>query len=331
MTAGLLDDRVAPRPLTEEELARFERDGYAVIEGVLDPVRDLQPFLDERNALLTQTASRLVAEGKVSSTYEDVPLPERLMRLAQESGTDFSNDLDITLYARPGERAPGQVSAALMALLTTPRLLDVVGSVVGEEITSSPIQHFRWKLPKAMTAGSTNALLMRTPWHQDAAVVEPDADDTPVLTVWIPLCDVPVELGPLCVIPGSHQGGMLTHCPRASGLTVADAELPAQEPVALPVKAGDVILQNRFMVHASLDNRSADQVRLSLDVRYQRTGLPSGRSYLPTFVARSASDPGSEQRDGAAWVAQWDEVRESLLTNPPDLTQRWPAGTGLCA
>lgn len=319
-----------PMPATHDIVRAFEEDGFVVVPGVLDPGADIAPVIDERNRVLDPLADGLLAAGAVSDTHASLPFDERLIRLATESSEDFSLGLDITLTGLADGVSSITMGPALLALLTNERLLDVVEQIVGPEITSSPIQHFRWKLPCRLTESSTNALIMRTPWHQDAAVVLPEADDTPVLTVWIPLCDVRVEHGPLCVIPRSHRRGLLTHCPRAGGLTVADAALPPDEPVSLEVRAGDVILQSRYLVHASLDNVSAGDVRLSLDVRFQPTGLPTGRDYLPGFVARSRSNPASELRDASQWASDWERARDELRDGFP-ARQRWDAAVPVCA
>ena len=46
-------------------------------------------------------------------------------------------------------------------------------------------------------------------------------------------------------------------------------------------------------------------VRWSLDLRFQRTGTPTGRPFWPQVVVRSASDPGTEQRDYEEWCERW--------------------------
>jgi hypothetical protein len=84
------------------------------------------------------------------------------------------------------------------------------------------------------------------------------------------------------------------------------------------------------MVHASLDNVSEGDVRLSLDVRFQPTGMPSGRDYLPSFVARSRANPSAELRDADEWAAMWEAARSRLADGFP-AAQRWPADALVCA
>lgn len=310
----------------------LDSQGYVVVRGVLDPVADIAPVIEERNEVLDRLVAPLLADGRLESDHRHLPFPDRVARIVAESGADLSLDLDITIAGSPsGGPTSITMGPALLALLTNERLLDAVEQVVGPEISSSPIQHFRWKLPRRLTEASENALIMRTPLHQDAAVVLPEADETPILTVWIPLCDVDPEMGPLCVVPESHRLGLLPHCPRTSGVTVAEGELPATAPIGLPVRAGDVIFQHRYMVHASFDNTSASAVRMSLDVRYQPTGLPTGRPYLPAFVARSRAHPESALRDATRWSAMWDDARQGIVEHGFPTAQRWDASAAVCA
>ena len=56
------------------------------------------------------------------------------------------------------------------------------------------------------------------------------------------------------------------------------------------MKKGDVLFMDRLTMHASLPNVS-DEIRWSFDLRYNRTGDATGRSWFPGFVARSRSNP----------------------------------------
>jgi hypothetical protein len=65
-------------------------------------------------------------------------------------------------------------------------------------------------------------------------------------------------------------------------------------------------------MHASLHNTS-DRMRLSLDLRFNPVGEPTGRSALPAFVARSRSRPESEMNDPVAWARMWAERRTQIV------------------
>ena len=122
--------------------------------------------------------------------------------------------------------------------------------------------------------------------------MDPIADRTNMLTVWIALSDAPVERGCLQVIPRSHRQALRTHCPGKPGrpFAISDALLDLDRATPVPTRAGDVILMHKHTIHGSLPNVS-EAIRWSLDLRYNPTGQPTGRPQFPGFVARSRRDP----------------------------------------
>ena len=60
-------------------------------------------------------------------------------------------------------------------------------------------------------------------------------------------------------------------------------------------------LKTERLVHRSIPNRS-HSVRWSVDTRYSRSGLPTGRSNVPGFVARSRQQPGQVARSHHDWL-----------------------------
>ena len=103
-----------------------------------------------------------------------------------------------------------------------------------------------------------------------------------VVTVWVPLGDVPLEAGPLVVVEGSNQFTDLIT--RYRGVDVDRDSLPGSFPddavafasargsrlLTTDFRAGDVVLFDMFTLHGSCDNRMGGaRVRLSCDVRWQ--------------------------------------------------------------
>jgi hypothetical protein len=64
-----------------------------------------------------------------------------------------------------------------------------------------------------------------------------------------------------------------------------------------------------------------------MDLRYQETGLPSGRPHYPDFVARSRSNPSSELTDYVQWCRLWEEAlakeAERVEQGTPIIHHRW--------
>jgi phytanoyl-CoA hydroxylase len=91
------------------------------------------------------------------------------------------------------------------------------------------------------------------PWHQDAGVFW-GLDRDPCLQVWTALDDVPVESGAVEVVTGSHARGLATPL----GGVVPDNVLAkhAPEALALPAKAGEVLLLHNYLWHRSGVNQT---------------------------------------------------------------------------
>ena len=104
-----------------------------------------------------------------------------------------------------------------------------------------------------------------------------------VATAWIALGDVPITLGPLFIVEGSHRYQDIIK--RHRGFDVAlDTSRKAAFPetplsfarqrntrlLTTDFKAGDIVVFGMFLLHGALDNIASDnRVRLSCDVRYQ--------------------------------------------------------------
>src|SRR5215210_7088973 len=227
---------------TRVDVNRFAEQGYLVVEGVLDPAEDLDPVVREYERVLDELTARLHAEGKLPSTYADEPFGHRLTRILNESDVDYMRHFDIALpFKGVTEDTPMHLGPEVFRLLTNPRLLDAVEQIVGPELYSNPIQHTRIKPPERLVPERLrgSSLLAKTDWHQDRGVHLPEADETDMLTVWLPVTDATEENGCLCAIPGSHREGLTTHC-TTKGLGIPE-ELLGGTPQPLPIRRGGVL------------------------------------------------------------------------------------------
>jgi len=122
------------------------------------------------------------------------------------------------------------------------------------------------------------------------------------MTCWVPYGDISTTLGGLMVLEGSHKRMDLlehyvyrdvdTFCENKakeadaakSGKWTFTGTLSHNPPavrnkfggrwLTTEFKAGDFITFGMFLVHASLDNRTTNQLRISSDARYQRASEP---------------------------------------------------------
>ena len=321
--------------LTAEQESQFRTEGYLVLRDFLDPVADLDPIIAEYEGVLDRLADELHSRGEIKSTHAGHDFSERLIRVCQDSGRIHAQSFDFSLPQRSIQAdTPIWNGAAVFNILRHSKLLDAMEDLIGPEIYSNPIQHVRLKLPESRAIRDANGNILQgaTPWHQDNGVIQEEADDTDMITVWFPLWDASIETGCLEVIPRSHCAGVVDHCPLgAAGFGIPDKLLAKQRAIPLPMQRGDVLLMHRRTCHSSLPNRS-DRVRWSFDLRYNPVGQPSGRDAFPGFVARSRAHPETELHDSVTWAKSWRDARDRLAKDRQAQTfNRWNADSEVCA
>jgi len=288
--------------LTPEHKQTFNEDGYVCIENAL-PEDAFTPVIDEYDGVVDQLAHDLKRHGRIQDLCSNLPFDTRLAALSRQDEATYRQADDLVDIA-------SVLGDATFHFLRHPALLDLMEPILGPEITCSPIQHVRCKLPFDLWDGASS---YTAPWHQDAQVHTEEADNRYILTVWIPLVDTDEENGCLHVIPGYHRRERVLW---SEGFGISEDNMPDAEPVAVPMQRGDVLLVHKLTPHASYANQT-QQIRWSMDLRYQRTGTPSGRSCYPDFVARSRRDPASELVDPEAWRTAWQEALEKHPQKEP--------------
>jgi ectoine hydroxylase-related dioxygenase (phytanoyl-CoA dioxygenase family) len=137
-------------------------------------------------------------------------------------------------------------------------LREVMKMLVGEQVLVHPKPIGRLIFPHCER--------LVTHAHQDYEFMGGDPE---FFTVWIPLHDCPVDVGPLRILEGSHRFGVQNH--ERENLHVP--EIPIGEAVGDGwvgghVNAGDVLIFHSLTVHAASPNLT-DRLRLSLDCRFQ--------------------------------------------------------------
>jgi phytanoyl-CoA hydroxylase len=261
--------------LSKEQLEFYDREGYLVLTELLTK-EDMEPPRQAMKEKVSQIAENLYAAGLIKDKLENHPFPYRLAEL-------FKNlsDQEFIKFGRSWrDRLPGYFN-----LMSNPKILDAVQSIIGGEIFSNPVYNVRPKVP-LIAAGAV-------PWHQDKSYW-PDANSNPVITVWISLVDATRENGCLHIKPGTHKKRVLKwhrESHTGTGYTaLKEHQIGNSETVALPVKAGSAILFNDRCIHMSTPNHS-DSVRWSVDLRYQPTDQDPMPQHGIGFLARSMKYP----------------------------------------
>jgi ectoine hydroxylase-related dioxygenase (phytanoyl-CoA dioxygenase family) len=149
-------------------------------------------------------------------------------------------------------------SPEFAALAAARPLMAALRTIFGEPAVRA-LSNFCWlRLPgePAQTTGP----------HQDSFYLPRSPG---LWTAWIPVVEIPMDLGPIALIPGSHREGLRPHRSAFSGLDVGDHEVWATGPFA----PGDVVLFGAHTIHCAWSNMTPDLVRAAFDIRYEPRSL----------------------------------------------------------
>ena len=169
-----------------------------------------------------------------------------------------------------------------------PRIVDAVASILGPDV-------LLWGSSFFIKEPKTTAFVS---WHQDATYWGLDGSD--VVTAWVALADAPVESGAMTFWPRSHQQLQLPHKDTfaddnllSRGQEIA-VEVPQDEGVAVPLKAGEMSLHHVLLVHGSKANTTADR-RIGFALRYIPTRLAQTKAEDWAMLVRGKDTYGHFQ------------------------------------
>lgn len=230
--------------------ARADEHGVLYFRELLDPAKVLT--VREQIAAIVRSAG-WVADGSASN----------------ELAVDVESYRATTGVDAAFDGGSGPVYAQIQrlekfhALAHEPRLVGVYEAILGGAVMPHPRNIARIQVPT-----DTNP---PTPPHQDFIHIQGAAD---TWTAWIPLGDCPVEMGGLTVLVGSHKLGVLDY-KSSAGVGAFEAFICGLDLTWMQgdYRAGDVITFQSQTVHRALTNQT-DQLRLSVDYRYQRVADP---------------------------------------------------------
>ena len=207
--------------LTAEQKEHFEEYGFVHVESVFDPEGEIDPVIAEYAGVLNSLAEKLHEEGKISSTYSDLPFGDRVTKIYGESGEVHNQYFDFSL-PQTGVKpdTPFWAGPAVFGAFTAPGVLDVAESIVGPEVYSNPVQHVRIKIPESVAPRDEHGDVVfgATPWHQDAPSWE--AVGSQLCGIWFCLDTVREVTGSLRLVRGSHKGPHYSHPMALSGASM---------------------------------------------------------------------------------------------------------------
>jgi len=314
--------------LSQEQLDHFHTNGYLVVENVIDEA-SLKAVRAEYSDRMDMLYANWEAAGLVKHAHDGMSFWEKLDQ-CYKGEFDWYQPFDISLpHDGITEETQMHFGPAIFNIVKHKNILDIMEQLLGQELTSNPIQHVRIKPPEyAVPKDETRAHIVSTDWHQDKGVTLPEADDTQMVTIWLAITDATIENGCL-QIANRKVTEMLPHCLKTQ-VTIPDQFVDKANGIPVPVKAGGAVLFHPYTPHSSLAN-TTEHYRWSFDLRYNVTGQPTGRSQFPEFIARSKAHPESELTDWREWKAMWERARYNEA-NVEHLSQhRWGNDAPYCA
>jgi phytanoyl-CoA hydroxylase len=317
-----------------EKSARAELDenGYAVVRGLLNPAADLEPLKTAYSGLINELAKIYTARtgSNMPENFKHLPFVDRLCYLIGISHGEVFQHLAPCLsvmdkdYSWDGE-LPCAELPEMFDLMRHPAIIGMIREFIGPEILATSRYHTNIKLSATHmglmketatksggdlpdNSGCYHFFAGQTGWHVDSAYCLADARTTNSIIAWVPLTDAHIENSCLLIVPGSHRLEL-------TGPKFPD-EITARG-VPLEAAPGDVVFMNQNTLHASTRNSTDHDIRWAFNARYCVAGEPSGRPYLPGFIADSIKTPSKVLKDAAVWQRMWRNALENIANIQP--------------
>ena len=306
----------------------FEKNGFVRIRNVLDYKLDLEPILNDMAFIMNRLVHRFVSK-KDKKRVLGLSFKKKYSHLVKLNIPELDQYFNIRLPQNVNVDSDFFASQSIFNLIKNNKILEKVSKILGQEISSNPCQNSRIKQPeKAISKKNLHdGLVGRTPWHQDAGVMNKKGQKgTELVTCWIPFTKTRVENGCMLAVKESHKLGLVNHDTGSKG----QVEIKGKEKIddlktiALEANVGDIILLSRYLIHCSLPNKSKN-FRISMDLRFNKTGQHSGRDPLPSFVVKSKNRKNIKVNNYKQWIAMWEEAKNKCI--PRKWTFKYPLPT----
>jgi len=231
-----LPDLSSEYPLTETQIEDFRRDGHVYLPNVCSV---------EEATIYRQAITQIA--------YPLFPL--------SEEKRPFLQTLNLRYHCPKVKR-----------FVLSRRFGQIVSDLISKPISSEsglPPSSVRIFHEQALFK-EPNGIL--TPWHQDQYYWPLNTRDS--VGLWMPLVDVPLEMGPIRFATGSHREGFIKQVPISENSQEFFQQFIQQRQFPLwqqDMKAGDATFHNGWTVHGATANLS-DAVREAMIVTYYPDG-----------------------------------------------------------
>jgi len=217
-----------------DEIERYKREGFLTAPSVLAPdqITELRAEADRLTTLCGRDSERYA--GRIQWEVDHLAAPERI-------GMDR-----VIRKLEP----VSDLSPLFAACATFDGIVRPVGDIFGDRV-----EVFEDKLNLKLPSGSSY------PWHQDWSCCWRAHTDE-LITCFIYLDDADADNGCLQVIPGSHLGKPTHPFANEHHFEVDPAVITAAPPPRpVPLRAGDMIYFDPYLLHYSDINRSPEPRR----------------------------------------------------------------------
>ena len=220
------------RTLTQEELDRYDRDGYLVITDAV-PQDRLQAVIEETERMCAEAFKVTAGTDMLDLAPSHTPDKPRSRRIkSHHEHSDFFADF-----------------------VAEPLIMEILAPLMPSGIR---VHNTKINMKSAEVGESVE-------WHQDWAFYPHTNDD--VLAVGIYLDDCTEENGPMFVVPGSHKGPTYDHHEHGYFCGAIDPDAIKDEiakAVPLMGPAGTLTIHHARLLHGSAFNRSGRSRRFLL-------------------------------------------------------------------
>lgn len=243
--------------LSEAQQQQFWKDGYLVVENVVD-VDCLKSMRDDFSAWVEESRSYSKPYGETL---------DGRARFDLEPGHQAESP------ALRRVSAPVEVSPAYFDAMASSRMTECVAELIGPNV-----KFHHSKINSKLPGGKTEVK-----WHQDFPFTPHSNDD--IITALLMVDEVTLENGPLEVVAGSHTGEIhgLWHDGVFTG-AVDDSitEDCLQKAITCVGAAGSVCLMHSRLLHGSAPNLSEHPRTLFICVYSAEDAVPYSSNPVPT-------------------------------------------------
>ena len=181
------------RTLSAGELAQFRSQGFVVVHGVFDDT-DFADLEEELSLLVDSFAQEWREQGLLSETHNGESFERRLAALLDEVPSDIRAECQADAQLRLDSFVARQ-RAMFNFQVRNPKLAALAASLLGPNVSLSPLQHLRPHMGMPSAAAVYADLRHGEDggrfWHQDQSVTMAEADDNEDgLTIWCVLTTI---------------------------------------------------------------------------------------------------------------------------------------------